>query len=143
ISMRDMDELDARGFYHGMDKSEFRDAAIWADNIAKQYAEDAREYDTAWQAGQRHAENMERIAQARKEARDIARAARDNVKNNPTICNVLRGKVRELRNEIRELCEENETLRAGDFSKRDYSLIFYPSEELRAAFNDGAGADVI
>lgn len=123
---------------------DYHDAIIAADRLAERYAEDAREYDTAWQAGSRHADNMEQIAKARAEARKVAAAARDNVKNNPVICATLRDKVRELREHIRELCDENEKLRDGDFSRRDYSLQFWTGDaRLRAAFNDGAGGEVL
>lgn len=141
IAIDSMEEIDARSWE--LDNSDYRDSAARADDVAKHYAEREREYQTAWQAGVKHRDNMERIAEARKEARQVARAARDNVRDNTTICAVLREKVRDLRQEIRELSEENETLRNGDYSRRDYSLVFYPSDELRAAFNEGAEGEVI
>lgn len=121
-----------------------RDAWRVAERMAQRDAKDSRDYSTAWDAGRLYGDNCDAIAKARKEMREVAAAARDNVKNNETICNVLRGKVRELRAGVREMLRDNRALRDGEYSRGDNWLGFSLRDPaLVAAFNDGAGRQVI
>lgn len=120
------------------------DAWREARRMAERDAEESRDYYMAWEAGRRYAENCEAIAEARKAAREVAAAARDNVKNNETICNVLRGKVQELRADVRAMLRDNRALRDGEYSRGDEWLGFSLRDPaLVAAFNDGAGREVL
>lgn len=111
------------------------DAASAADDHAKTDAEQEREYQTAWRAGQEWAEKGEEIATARKEALAIL-AERRAVKGvqAPALCKAIRAKVESLLDTIREAREEREKLESGDSER----LYFYPDARLIAAFKEGA-----
>lgn len=117
------------------------DAWRAADHMAQRQAEDEKAYNAAWNAGVRYAENMDAINAARKDARSIAQASRENA--NATICAVLKGKIKDLRADISRLASENETLKNGDFYRGDVFLSFCPDKDTRSAFNDGAGAEIL
>lgn len=114
-----------------------RDAASAADGIAERYAEDAREYDTAWQAGNQARDKSEEIRTLKAELRETLRERRE-LKEDPA-----RGKalsIVELAawcaiDNIQQARTEIDELRSGDHG----DLIFYPDERLSAAFNEGFG----
>lgn len=81
------------------------EAARYADRFAEIFAEEARDYNRAWQAGRRCSDIAEEIQSARKEALAIAaemRAAKKASVQAPTICATLRVKVFSLYREIQE-----------------------------------------
>jgi hypothetical protein len=126
--------------------SEIREAAYHADKLAERTAEEAREYDTAWQAGSQWAARGEEVTAARRELLELLayrRAAR-TAGDYPSICATIIGHVRSLLDTISTARAERAKLAAGDYSKRDLYLGFYTgSAEMRSAFNDGAGETVL
>lgn len=139
-------EEDRRDGYYSESTDEFdaaRDAARAADSMAQIAAEDEREYQTAWQAGSIYGNCLEELAENRasiraairemKGACDTLKALPDNVRQR--LCNSIESELEE-RESI--FCKMRK-LASGDYD----SLCFYPEERLRAAFNEGAGKDVI
>lgn len=122
-----------------------RDAARHADALAKYAAKEERDYQTAWQAGSRWAELGDEVADARKAALAILRERRavmwstDDGKPPQAICAAIRDRLRSYLRDIAEARSKRANLAKGDHD----SLIFYPDERLRAAFNEGAGANVL
>jgi hypothetical protein len=113
-----------------------RNAAISADNMAKLQAERAREYDSAWRAGSRWALLGEDIASERSELLEIL-AERRGLKNTPgypALCRAIRKQVLSHWQAIQAMRKSQKTLLSGC----DETNYFYPSTELRGAFNDGA-----
>ncbi len=111
------------------------DAAYAADGYTAGEAEAARTYDEAWQEGAQHAALVGNIA----EERDIARALLSEIKAagkqfSPTICAVLRAKLRSLRVSITKAREERDALA----DKPSWFI-----REYGDAFNDGAGTTVL
>jgi hypothetical protein len=89
------------------------DAARAADRFAEIFAEEAREYNTAWQAGRRCDEIAEEVAATRKEALTIAeemRAAKRAKLDAPTICATLRGEIMSLYRRIQKARKERDEL---------------------------------
>lgn len=90
------------------------EAARNADRLADIFAEEARDYDRAWQAGQRYRELGEEIADMREEALAIGsemRAARRTMESAaPTICATLRKKIMELYRRIQKTRRERADL---------------------------------
>lgn len=121
------------------DQDAARDAARAADSFAEREAEEAREYDTAWQAGRRWAELKEEEAAERKAALVLAgeaRALRVKVGPDeaPTVCASLRREIRAAWRSITKSRGEREELARGDRE----GFYFYPSDELKGAFCEGA-----
>ena len=119
-----------------------RDAAYSADSMAKAAAEAEREYQTAWQAGAEWADLGEDIANDRRKLLDML-AERRTVKGSadyPALCKALLREVSRLLDNIQNMRERRQGLRAGDAS----GLEFWPGDaQLAAAFNDGAGESVL
>ena len=107
------------------------DAAHAADGFARHWAEEARAYDEAWQAGARYGELGENIKEDRRAALALAREIRAAGKSfAPAICSTLRMRLEQLRRRIAEYrAERRALLDAGAWWVRAYG----------AAFNDGAG----
>jgi hypothetical protein len=117
-----------------------KDAARAGHELARVAADDAREYATAWQAGQAWADNLEQESSLRKEALAILSERRalppapEGAKVS-TLCQVIRDKVESLRAQIQESRDKRAELRAGD----DSDFPFYSDKRLRLAFEEGAG----
>lgn len=121
------------------DQDAARDAARAADSFAERACEEAREYDTAWQAGRRWAELKEEEAAERKAALTLAgeaRALRAKVGPDeaPTVCATLRREIRAAWESITKSRAKREELARGDRE----GFWFYPSDELKGAFCEGA-----
>lgn len=116
------------------------DAARAADSIAQRFAEDSREYDTAWQAGARWRDARDEARTLRTEMREVAHAARANITQDPVICRTLREKITGIRAEIAELRDECEKLADGDAPEWRF---YTGNAELRGAFNEGAEETVL
>lgn len=114
-------------------------AAYAADSLAKSVAENEREYQIAWQAGSRYSDLGEEVAAARRSALAILRD-RKSASGSATLCAVIREKVESLLDDVREARAERAKLASGDAE----NLIFWPGDKrLAAAFNEGAGAQVL
>lgn len=116
------------------------DAASHADSLAKSAAEEEREYQTAWRAGSRWNDAAEVISAARKKALAILAERRKAkaAEGFPTLCDVIREKVSDLVESIRESRAEQKRLAEGD----ELDLYFWNGEQrLRDAFMEGAGLD--
>lgn len=88
------------------------DAARYADQFAERFAEEQRDCNRAYRAGRRAEDLADDIKQARKDALAIGaemRAARALVQA-PTICTILRGKIRSLYLDIQKARKERATL---------------------------------
>lgn len=120
-----------------------RDAARAADQFAEWNAEDAREYDTAWQAGGRWRDLGEEIADERREALTLLkerRAVRGLADTAPSICQRLKSDIESIIERIAELRAERESLAAGEYGE----LPFWTGDKiLRDAFNNGAGYAIL
>jgi|GEM_PF-7109400 len=120
-------------------------AASCADDIARNAAEEAQEYDRAWQAGaqwmqlaEETAETWQRVKELQTE-RHVLRA-RTEAGSFPSTCDALRDAVRSFLNVIRSNREGQARLRNGE----DPDFYFYTgSSTLCRAFNDGACETVL
>ena len=89
------------------------DAARAADRFAEIFAEEQREYSTAWQAGRRAEEIADEVATMRKDALAIGeemRAAKRAKLEAPTICATLRGEIMSLYRQIQKARKERDDL---------------------------------
>lgn len=123
-----------------------KEAARAADEFTRVQAEHEREYNTAWQAGSMWRDAVDEIAAERESVARLLKerkAARANAETFPTICATIRAAIGSSLSTIQELREKRDKLASGDYSQGDIYLGFYPSPELRAAFNDGAGEAVL
>ena len=135
--------MEAPGYWaDGAHEAARKEAARVAQGMAERAAEEEREYQTAWAAGDAWARRKEDEAEARAEALAIlaerrkARALAPEAF--PALCAALRGKVAGLVRRIQKSREERAELQEGDAAE----LYFCPREErLREAFCDGAGLD--
>lgn len=116
-----------------------KDAARQADGMAEKAADEQREYNTAWQAGVAWAEEAETIARARRDilalVPAIRRARRESSLDVALLIATGKAAVEAALGTICGARERQGKLAAGDAAQ----LYFYPSEELKAAFCDGAG----
>ena len=131
---------DSRWDVDGADLEAARDAAYHADALAKEAAEQERDYQTAWQAGTRYAERLEEISDTRKEAlaliRELKRARAARLDGFPVLCRTLLEEVRELARSIKRTRAKARVLARGDMD----DLSFWTGDErLQDAFCDGAG----
>lgn len=118
-----------------------KEAARAADEFTRVQAEQEREYQTAWQAGNRFADVKEELENSRESLRELLadrRKARAKGKEYPAICDAIRATVASLLRDIRALRAERDKLPIGERE----SLYFYPDKRLQEAFNDGAGESV-
>lgn len=122
------------------DSSDWRDVAATADRIAERAAKESRAYNAAWQSGNDYARNLGEIADVRKDMRETAKAARDNISGNEKIYAVLRDRIAASRRVIHRLIEENESLANGDNAEFSF---WTGDKDLCAAFNDAAGREVL
>lgn len=118
---------------NGEDEQSKRDAAYRADSIAERCAEKEREYNEAWQAGNRASDLDEAAAQARKELLAFLRELKPKKPlfcDAPTLAKAARRKVEDLLETIRK-CR----------AKRD-RMIDDCASWAREAFNEGYGRNV-
>lgn len=109
-------------------------AAYRADSMAERDAEKCREYNCAWRAGSMFADLGQNIRDMRREALEIL-GARKGLSGPDILCATIRRRISEILAAIKFARNERELLESGDWE----DLCFYPSPELRAAFNEGAG----
>lgn len=134
---------DARGDSWGSGATErdaAREAARYADSMARHAAERERDYQAAWQLGARYAEAAESIAEARKAALALLRERREAKAaggDMPAICAAIRSQVSGF---IREIREARRTMtKALDGNGGEYLCVYMGDESHKAAFCDGAG----
>lgn len=154
LDFGDIREDDARGYGYSTnprDMDSALDAARRADDMAKAAAEAEREYQTAWAAGVQWADATREIGEVRQSIKadlatrkairaDMARAGVPMESREwSRACAMVRASVTSSLEALAELRDKRDKLASGDWE----SLIFYPSDDLRAAFNDGAGEAVI
>ena len=128
-----------------------KEAARAADSFAEREAESMRDYDRAWQAGSYWQSTRDEIKGLREHVRALIAEFKEARKSVPAaekfnlLCESIRSSVSHDLAEIGELRERCDTLKNGDYSSKDgyYFYGFYPSDEMKAAFNDGAGESVI
>lgn len=121
-----------------------RECARYADGMAQAAAEKERAYQAAWQAGSRYAELSEEVKGTRRsiiEAIKELKAARAALNNDQskygTLCGIVRSEVESMLADISKARQTMEKLKSGDYVS-EWLPGFYPSEELQAAFNEGA-----
>jgi hypothetical protein len=120
------------------DHGDLRDAASRADDIADGQAEDAREYDRAWQAGRMWREAMDELPQLRTSTRELIAACRTTTGDVAKRC--VMDAVRANLSERSRLLADAEKYVSGEDSK----FYFYANgEKSRIAFNDGAQEKVL
>ena len=98
------------------------EAARAADRLAERYAEESREYDEAWQAGDHYADLAREVATLRKEALELiqeAKQAAGTMRNAfPALCSAIRASIQGALAEIRELREKRAKL-LDEFGKHE------------------------
>ncbi len=141
-------DIPAPNCFESCDESAKRDAAMTGDSMAENAAESAREYDSAWQAGQEFADLMESAQAARSKARALvadirgARADSGFCDRFPSIGAALRNAIRDSLETWRDDRAKASELRANWESP----ALSYASHswkirklELAQAFAGGAG----
>ena len=122
-----------------------KDAARRAMDCARIYADAAREYDTAWAAGSRYADESNDLQTIRAEVRGILQERRAAM-HNPAVtdsgyfalCDAIRKRVADLLEDMHKRRRVMRELASGDHD----SLFFYPGDKrLQNAFCEGAGID--
>jgi hypothetical protein len=107
-----------------------RDACRAADSLAENAARRSREYDEAWQAGNRYAALRDELETTRKECRSLVRELKSARSHTPAICKALRASVREMRQDMKDAHEKAEELR--DNVAREYRDAFAEGANLAA-----------
>lgn len=109
-----------------------RDAAAWGDSMAESDAEEAREHDRAYQAGQRaaqaDADAKTTAAELRGLLAELKQERREGKAERPTICAALRSHVRSLWNDLHQYRADRDRLK-DDAPTYDADLM--------ATWNDG------
>lgn len=119
------------------DMDSAHDAARAADNMAQHAAEEERDYQTAWAAGSRYADEAADIAAHRAEIKGILaeRRALKGQSSYPALCGAITARVRQLLSNIAKGRKRMADLAEGDFP----DLTFWNSDaRLRDAFCEGA-----
>lgn len=128
-----------------------REAAYAADQLAEGAAEEEREYNAAWQAGQRWNELGEQIEAERKDALALL-AERRATRSGFTMANgkpwfpdspAIRAKVAACMQAISEARQERTKLADGEFVAEWLPGFYRGDKRLREAFNEGAGTAAI
>lgn len=116
-------------------------AACAADSMAQNVAEEEREYQTAWQAGNQFASLGEEIARERMALLEVLKERRaakaQGVKGEAykAICSALTRTVRDVLDNIQKARTEREKLKDGE---HDSYYFWAGDKRLKGAFNDGA-----
>lgn len=108
-------------------EDDLRDAAIQADSLAENAAEEARDYSEHWQKGSQYADLGEEVKTMRRDALKLIAEIKAHGRFTPEICATLRASVSGLLAEIAEA----RALRAAALEE--------VWSEYRDAFNEGAG----
>lgn len=119
-----------------------REAARRADDIAKRAAEEEKAYQAAWAAGNQWRELGDECDDERAHALALLqeRRAVKGASGYPAICTAIRETVRGKLATIRRNRVKRAKLASGDVEP----LYFWPGDKVaRAAFNDGAGREVL
>jgi len=144
---------EAHGTYGGywnyqdnpLDMDAARDAARAADSMAKHAAEEERDYQTAWAAGSRYADESNDLQTIRAEIRGILQERRQAM-HNPAVtdsgyfalCDAIRKRVADLLEDMHKRRRVMRELANGDHDP----LIFWSGDKrLQNAFCEGAGID--
>lgn len=119
------------------------EAARHADKLAERAAESERNYQAAWQAGNRWADLGREIAEARAEVLAVLAERRKaralSGADLPALCGAIRARVSDMLAEIAKARAKRAELAEGDSGPY---LHFWPGcPEMRAAFCDGAELD--
>lgn len=97
-----------------LDVKDKLEAARYADDFARIFAEEERDYQRAWQAGRDYEDLGEKVAEMRSEALAIAaemREAKAKIEGGmPAICATLRGKILSLYRSIQKARKERKEL---------------------------------
>lgn len=126
-------EKGGAGEYEAKSSGDAREAARRADRIAEREAEEARDYDEAWQAGARYADEAETLAATRKEALAIlAERRKVAAVEAPALCKAIRDQLRAIL-----------ATRSAAFAKRESLARDVYGDTCRRAFNEGAGEPVL
>lgn len=142
VYMRAVDTIDTRE--SEPDSSDYRDAAIYADELASDRAERERDYNRAWQAGLLYAQNREEMRIVCRDLRKYRAELRTLPAAHAVAVKALQSMIESNRRELSRLVHENETLKSGDYQIDNDYLGFYPDDkELAGAFNDGAGSTIL
>lgn len=114
------------------------DAARHADSMAETFADEEREYQTAWQAGTLYADKSEEVATLRVKIMAILKERRSarGAGNYHALCDALKDKVSDMFGALAECRADMRQLAKGEYGE----LWFYTSDKrLQAAFCEGAG----
>ncbi len=115
-------------------------AARNADSMAESYAEAERNYQTAWAAGNRHANAGAEASELRAEFLDARREVREaaEVEGRPILCGVLWKHLHALAAQVEALRQERADLADGGDNAAEY-FKWWPQDARQAeAFADGA-----
>lgn len=124
------------GSIGGEDDDTPRDVARFADSRAERYAENEREYQTAWQAGNRWREAKEERGEVRRRLLALiaeTRKACPSLDQFAAIKATIRDTIERGREEMSDLLDRMDRLAEGD----EKYFEFYPSPRLVDAFNEG------
>lgn len=115
------------------DASDEKEAARMADDFARVYAEEAREYDEAYQEGAKYAELLDEAKQAKTQARGLVTALRAERGRAapPAICDALHNQLRAYLAEMHEARQKARRVLDGVYTWQ------------KDAFNEGAGFTAI
>lgn len=116
------------------------EAARHADSMAEKFAEEEREYQTAWQAGTLYADKSEEVATLRGKIMAILKERREarGAGNYPALCDALKDKVSDMLGALAECRADMRQLAKGEYGE----LWFYSSDtRLQDAFCEGAELD--
>lgn len=125
-----------------------KEAARAANEFTRVQAEREREYNTAWQAGSMWRDTVDEIRGEREHVKAMLgewRTVRDKARmaSVPALCGAIRASIASSIARVQELRDKRDKLASGDYQQGEIYLGFYPSPELRAAFNEGAGEAVL
>lgn len=121
-------------------------AARVADSMAKAAAEEERDRDAAYSAGNAWLERKHEVADLRVEALQILKERR-HVKGDgaayPTLCQVITSRVVAIREDMAKKRDEMARLAKGEYLHDWLPGFFAADKRLRESFNEGAGENVI
>lgn len=104
------------------------EAARHADSMAEKFAEEEREYQTAWQAGTLYADKSEEVATLRRKIMAILKERREarGAGNYPALCAALKDKVSDMFGALAKCRADMRQLAKGEY----WELWFYSSDTL-------------
>lgn len=119
------------------------DAFYQAKRFVERESEKMREYDSAWQAGNRYSQTKEEIKTTKQEAIKLLKARRKakaiECEEKETLCNAIESQARNMIHRLSKMKKQCETLLNGDC----VDCYFFPRDKtMQEAFNDGASEQV-